>query len=80
MHTVAKQSRSSDGTTIVVPALILNGSKTDARLKNAARAVAEAVPGARHVELDRQTHNVKPAVLASAVDNFWKAALARNGR
>ena len=52
------------------PALVMNGSKTDQRLKDAARAIAAAVPGAQHRELAGQTHNVKPGVLAPAVAEF----------
>jgi pimeloyl-ACP methyl ester carboxylesterase len=59
---------------IRTPALVLNGSKTDARLKDAARAIAEAIPGARHGELAGQTHNVKPDVLAPAVVQFLAAS------
>lgn len=50
-----------------VPTVVMNGSKTDARLREAARAVAATVPGAAHRELPGQTHNVKPEVLAAAV-------------
>ena len=56
---------------IVVPALVMNGAKTDPRLRDAARAIAEAVPTARHRELAGQTHNVKPTVLAPAVIEFF---------
>jgi pimeloyl-ACP methyl ester carboxylesterase len=56
--------------TIGVPALVMNGSKTDQRLKDAARAIAAVIPGARHNELTGQTHNVKPDVLTPAVVEF----------
>lgn len=52
------------------PALVMHGSKTDARLKEAAQAIAGVIPGARHRELADQTHNVKPGVLAPAVTEF----------
>jgi hypothetical protein len=39
-------------------------SKTNARLKAAARAVASAIPRAQHRQLAGQTHNVNPGVLA----------------
>jgi pimeloyl-ACP methyl ester carboxylesterase len=61
---------------IRTPALILNGSKTDQRLKDAARAIAEAIPGARHHELAGQTHNVKPDVLSPVVVDFLTLAPA----
>jgi pimeloyl-ACP methyl ester carboxylesterase len=55
---------------IQVPVLVLNGSKTDPRLRDAARAIAGVIPGARHKELAGQTHNVNPGVLAPAVTEF----------
>ena len=61
---------------IGTPALVLNGAKTDPRLRDAARAIAEAIPGARHRELPGQTHNVKPDVLAPAVIEFLTASTA----
>ena len=61
---------------IDVPVLVMNGSKTDARLKAAAHAVAEAIPGARHRVLAGQTHNVSPAVLTPAVVEFLAGSTA----
>jgi pimeloyl-ACP methyl ester carboxylesterase len=55
---------------IRIPSLVMNGSKTDARLKNAARAVARTVPFAEHRELAGQTHNVDARVLAAAALAF----------
>lgn len=51
---------------IGVPAVVMNGSKTDPRIKHAARALTSAIPGAERHELTGQTHNVKPHVLAAA--------------
>jgi hypothetical protein len=50
--------------------LILHGSKTDARLKQAAAAVAKVVRGAEHRELSGQSHNVSAAALAPVVIEF----------
>jgi pimeloyl-ACP methyl ester carboxylesterase len=61
---------------IPVPTLVMNGSKTDARLRDAARAIAQCVPGAAYQELAGQTHNVKPDVLAPAVVQFLTPAAA----
>ena len=58
---------------IGVPVLVMNGTKTDRRLQEAARAIADTVPGAHHRELAGQTHNVKPDVLAPAVVEFLAA-------
>ena len=57
---------------MAVPTLVMNGGKTDARLSQAARAVAAAVPGAQHRELPGQDHNVSPAVLAPALLEFCR--------
>ena len=59
---------------IRVPALIMSGSNTDARLRRAARAAAEAIPEARHRDLAGQTHAVKPAALAPAAVEFFVAS------
>ena len=59
--------------TIGVPALVMHGAKTDARLQSAARSVAGAIPGARHQTLAGQTHNVSPAALVPPVVQFVKA-------
>lgn len=58
---------------VATPTLVMHGGNTDVRLKQAARAVADAVPGALHRTLEGQTHNVKPAVLAPAVIEFFTA-------
>ena len=56
--------------TIRQPVLVLNGSKTDARLKAAARVLVDTIADARHDELTGQTHNVNPRVLANAARSF----------
>ncbi|MFL5352100.1 alpha/beta fold hydrolase [Archangium sp.] len=55
---------------IRVPTLVMNGGKTDPRLKQATEAVAKAVPNARHRTLAGQTHNVSPKVLTPALVEF----------
>jgi pimeloyl-ACP methyl ester carboxylesterase len=61
---------------ITAPVLVMNGTKTDPRLRDAARTIAEAVPGAQHRELPGQTHNVKPTALAPAVVEFFTRSTA----
>jgi len=56
------------------PVLVLNGTKTDPRLKTASRALAAAVPGARHAELAAQTHNVNSGVLVAGSLDFLAGA------
>jgi pimeloyl-ACP methyl ester carboxylesterase len=55
---------------IETPVLVLNGGKTDPRLKAAARALVETIPGAQHAELAGQTHNVNPGVLQAGIMDF----------
>jgi len=55
---------------IRTPALIINGGKTQPRLREAARSLAGIIPGAQHRELAGQTHNVNPSVLAPAAAEF----------
>ena len=62
---------------IAVPVLVMNGTKTDPRLRAAAQAVAEVTPSARYHELAGQTHNVKPNALAPAVVEFLTASTPR---
>jgi len=61
------------------PVLVLNGTKTDRRLKTAARALGATVPGARHAELAGQTHNVNPGVLVAGCLAFLAGAAAAGG-
>ena len=61
---------------IGVPALVMNGSKTDPRLREAAQTIVDAMPTACYRELAGQTHNVKPDVLAPAVVEFFAASPA----
>jgi pimeloyl-ACP methyl ester carboxylesterase len=56
---------------IGVPTLVMSGSKTDTRLRRAARATADVIPAAQHRELAGQTHAVKPEVLAPAAVEFF---------
>jgi pimeloyl-ACP methyl ester carboxylesterase len=58
---------------VKVPTLVMHGSKTDARLKRAAGAVAAAIPGAEARTLDGQNHNVAAAVLAPVAAEFLRS-------
>jgi len=57
---------------IDVPVLVMAGTKTQPRLLDAARIVADSIPGAQHRELAGQTHNVNPEVLAKAATEFLR--------
>lgn len=73
--------------TIARPVLVMNGTNTDRRLKDAARVIADTVPGARYDQLAGQTHNVNPRVLAASIVEFlregsdraeWRDAIHRH--
>lgn len=54
-----------------VPTLVMAGARSPAPLRQAARAVADAVPGARHRLLEGQGHNVSPRAVAPVlVEHF----------
>ena len=55
---------------IRIPVLMMNGAKTQQRLRDAARIVAEVIPGAQYRELAGQGHNVSPAALTPPVVEF----------
>ena len=55
---------------IKVPVLMMNGAKTQPRLRDVARIVAEVIPGARYQELAGQSHNVSPTALTPPVVEF----------
>ena len=65
---------------IATPVLVMNGTKTDTRLKDAARAIGGVVPGARYQELAGQTHNVQAAVLAPPVIEFLSSVREPAGK
>lgn len=60
--------------TIRVPTLVLAGGSTPPRLRTAADAVANTVPGARIRILPKQNHAVKPSALRAAVEEAAKTA------
>jgi pimeloyl-ACP methyl ester carboxylesterase len=55
---------------IRTPVLVMNGTRTQPRLKDAARTLARTIPGAQHRELAGQTHNVSPKALAPVTIEF----------
>jgi pimeloyl-ACP methyl ester carboxylesterase len=55
---------------VTVPTLVLVGEKSPVWMRNAMRALADTLPHARHQVLPRQTHIVKPKVLAPALVEF----------
>jgi len=56
---------------LTAPTLVMAGGKSHAWLQNAARALAQALPGASHRTLPGQTHIVKPKPLAPVLADFF---------
>jgi len=63
---------------MTTPTLVIDGGKSPAWMRNGMRALASAIPGARHETLPGQTHMVKAAVLAPVLSGFFGGAV-RNG-
>ena len=60
---------------VTAPAIVLDGGKSPRYMRNAAKALSEALPAAQYRTLAGQTHMVKPAALAPAVKEFLTAQL-----
>jgi pimeloyl-ACP methyl ester carboxylesterase len=56
---------------ITMPLLVMDGEKSDVRLRHSVRAVADALPNAERQTLKGQTHNVSAAVLAPVLVRFF---------
>ncbi|MFN3428872.1 MAG: alpha/beta fold hydrolase [Candidatus Sericytochromatia bacterium] len=58
---------------VSAPTLVIDGGKSPAWMRHAARAIANVLPGATHQTLPGQTHAVKAEVLAPALVAFFRA-------
>ncbi|MDB4954948.1 MAG: alpha/beta hydrolase fold protein [Myxococcales bacterium] len=58
---------------IRAPTLVMDGSASPPWMHEGTRALAAAVPAGHHRTLDGQTHDVDPAVLATALQQFLAA-------
>jgi pimeloyl-ACP methyl ester carboxylesterase len=56
-----------------MPTLVVAGGSSPTWMQNAMRALASVLPNARHRTLERQTHMVKPQVLAPVLEDFFAA-------
>jgi pimeloyl-ACP methyl ester carboxylesterase len=56
---------------IAVPTLVLTGGSSMPFMAPAAEAIVNLIPGARHVVLEGQDHNVAPEVLVPALRDFF---------
>jgi pimeloyl-ACP methyl ester carboxylesterase len=54
-----------------MPTLVAAGGKSPAWMQNSMQALASVLPNAQHRTLERQTHMVKPQVLAPVLEKFF---------
>jgi pimeloyl-ACP methyl ester carboxylesterase len=59
---------------VKVPAILIDGDASPSTLRDAAAAVADAIPQARRVTLAGQTHDVSPDALAPVLIQFFSTA------
>ena len=58
---------------VAVPTLVMDGSESFPFMHGTAVAIAKAIPNAKHITLDGQTHEVDSVVLAPVLTEFFKA-------
>jgi pimeloyl-ACP methyl ester carboxylesterase len=58
---------------VAVPALVMDGGKSPQYMRNAAKALAEALPKADYRTIPGQTHMVKAAAIAPVIKEFLGA-------
>jgi pimeloyl-ACP methyl ester carboxylesterase len=56
---------------ITTPTLVMHGGAGAPSMRDAARAISEAIPRAQLRTLARQTHGVSPRVLAPVLEEFF---------
>jgi pimeloyl-ACP methyl ester carboxylesterase len=56
----------------IMPAIVADGGKSPASMRNAAAALAKAVPNATYRTLPGQTHMLKPQAIAPVLVEFFK--------
>jgi pimeloyl-ACP methyl ester carboxylesterase len=59
---------------VTIPTLVMDGGKSPAWIRNAARALASVLPNAQYRTLEGQTHMVKPDVHAPVLEEFYSAS------
>jgi pimeloyl-ACP methyl ester carboxylesterase len=62
---------------ITLPTLVMHGGKGAPSMRDAARAISEAVPKAQLRTLAGQTHGVSPKVLAPVLEEFFSGQKVR---
>jgi pimeloyl-ACP methyl ester carboxylesterase len=56
---------------VATPTLVMHGGAGALAMRDAAQAIAEAIPNARLRSLAGQTHGVRPKVLAPVLEEFF---------
>ncbi len=56
---------------VMTPTLVMHGGTGAPSMRDAARAISEAIPGAQLRTLERQTHGVSPNALAPVLQEFF---------
>jgi pimeloyl-ACP methyl ester carboxylesterase len=59
-------------TSVTVPTLVADGSKSPAWMRTAMQSLAKVLPNARHERLEGQTHMLNPKVLTPVLVGFFK--------
>jgi pimeloyl-ACP methyl ester carboxylesterase len=62
---------------VTAPALVLDGAASPAWMRNAARAVADALPHAEARSIEGQAHDVAPELVAPVLAEFFAGAAER---
>jgi len=59
---------------VKVPTLVMAGQKTAPQLRNGAKAIADALPNAHHLEVPKLSHNVSMKAIAPLLTEYFGAA------
>jgi pimeloyl-ACP methyl ester carboxylesterase len=57
---------------VAVPTLVAAGGASPGMLRRPAKALADAIPGARYQILEGQTHEVSPEAIAAVLMDFFR--------
>jgi len=66
-----KQLPAGKWSNAAIPTLVMSGGKSQGWIQKSAREMAQLLPNAQHQTLEKQTHIVKPGVLAPALKSFF---------
>ncbi|MFE0024472.1 alpha/beta fold hydrolase [Amycolatopsis sp. NPDC059021] len=70
-HTAGEPLRAGEWAGLTAPALVLDGAKSPAALRKAAKDLAAVLPGAKHRSLEGRKHTVSMAVLAPVLIDYF---------